>query len=136
VLPGFPPEGEVFRDTKNLALGHRWAISARMVNELTAGFGRFQFLFTQGEANPDFPNVNPFTFQNVSNPVLNTPRTERIVTVPQILDNFHVTSGAHQFSTGFNFRFYRRTSLSINPCARQPRPASPSRQPPASTRLT
>jgi hypothetical protein len=107
VFPGFPPQGEVFRDTKNLALGHRWAISSRMVNELTAGFGRFQFLFTQGEANPAFPDVVPFTFQNVSNPFLNTPRTERIVTVPQILDNFHVTSGAHQFSTGFNFRFYR-----------------------------
>ncbi|MDT7542983.1 MAG: hypothetical protein QOE33_2887 [Acidobacteriota bacterium] len=107
VLPGFPPEGEVFRDTKNLALGHRWAISPRMVNELTAGFGRFQFLFTQGEANPAFPDVNPFVFLNVDNPVLNTPRTERIVTVPQLLDNFHVTSGAHQFSTGFNFRFYR-----------------------------
>lgn len=107
VLPGFPPQGEVFRDTKNLALGHRWAISSRMVNEMTVGFGRFQFLFSQGEANPAFPAVSPFVFQNVDNPELNTPRTERIVTVPQILDNLHVTSGAHQFTTGFNFRFYR-----------------------------
>src|SRR5256714_5768820 len=91
VSPGFPPEGEVFRDTKNLALGHRWTISPRAVNELTMGFGRFQFLFTQGEANPDFPNINPFSFQNVSNPFLNTPRTERAVTVPQVLDNLHIT---------------------------------------------
>src|SRR5256714_1053349 len=107
VFPGFPPEGEVFRDTKNLALGHRWTISPRAVNELTMGFGRFQFLFTQGEANPDFPNINPFSFQNVSNPFLNTPRTERAVTVPQVLDNLSLTRGAHQIGTGFNFRFYR-----------------------------
>lgn len=107
VFPGFPPEGEVFRDTKNLALGHRWTISPRAVNELTMGFGRFQFLFTQGEANPAFPNINPFSFQNVSNPFLNTPRTERAVTVPQVLDNFSLTRGSHQIGTGFNFRFYR-----------------------------
>ncbi|HEV2859688.1 MAG TPA: carboxypeptidase regulatory-like domain-containing protein [Pyrinomonadaceae bacterium] len=107
VFPGFPPQGEVFRDTKNLALGHRWTISPRLVNELTVGFGRFQFLFTQGEANPAFPDVPGFAFQNVSDPFLNTPRTERAVTVPQILDNVHITKGAHQISTGFNFRFYR-----------------------------
>jgi hypothetical protein len=107
VFPGFPPQGEVFRDTKNLALGHRWTISSRLVNEFTMGFGRFQFLFTQGEANPSFPDVNPFSFANVSNPFLNTPRTERAVTVPQVLDNLHITRGAHQISTGLNFRFYR-----------------------------
>jgi hypothetical protein len=107
VFPGFPPQGEVFRDTKNLALGHRWTISSRMVNELTMGFGRFHFLFTQGEANPAFPDIPPFSFQNVDNPFLNTPRTERIVTVPQLLDNLHITKGAHQISTGINFRFYR-----------------------------
>ncbi|MCA1850652.1 MAG: TonB-dependent receptor, partial [Acidobacteria bacterium] len=109
VFPGFPPQGEVFRDTKNLALGHRWTISPRMVNELTLGFGRFQFLFTQGEANPAFPDTVPFSFSNVDNPFLNTPRTERAVTVPQILDNLHITKGAHQISTGFNFRFYRHS---------------------------
>jgi hypothetical protein len=107
VFPGFPPQGEVFRDTKNFALGHRWTISPRLVNELTMGFGRFQFLFTQGEANPAFPNISPFTFQNVSNPFLNTPRTERAVTVPQVIDNLHIARGAHQIGTGINFRFYR-----------------------------
>ena len=107
VFPGFPPQGEVFRDTKNLAIGHRWTISPRLVNELTVGFGRFQFLFTQGEANPAFPDVPSFSFSNVDNPFLNTPRTERIVTVPQVLDNVHITKGAHQIGAGFNFRFYR-----------------------------
>ncbi|MFL6332092.1 MAG: carboxypeptidase regulatory-like domain-containing protein [Pyrinomonadaceae bacterium] len=107
VFPGFPPQGEVFRDTKNFALGHRWTISSRLVNEFTMGFGRFNFLFTQGEANPSFPDTNPFSFINVSNPYLNTPRTQRAVTVPQFIDNLHITHGAHQISTGLNFRFYR-----------------------------
>src|SRR2546422_3076517 len=61
VFPGFPPLGEVFRSTKNLAISYRATISARVVNEFTAGFARFVFLFTQGEANPAFPDVPPYT---------------------------------------------------------------------------
>src|SRR3712207_7577052 len=53
-----------------------------------------------------------FSFQNVSNPYLNTPRTQRAVTVPQVLDNLHITRGAHQISTGFNVRFYRHADRS------------------------
>ena len=37
----------------------------KLVNELTLGFGRFNFLFTQGEANPEFPNVPPFDFSTI-----------------------------------------------------------------------
>src|SRR5262249_28113444 len=59
VFPGFPPEGEVFRATKNLAVSYRRVISSRVVNEFTAGFARFIFLFTQGEANPSFPDIPP-----------------------------------------------------------------------------
>src|SRR3989475_635353 len=61
VFPGFPPLGEVFRATKNLAISYRQTISSRVVNEFTAGFARFVFLFTQGEANAAFPDVLPFT---------------------------------------------------------------------------
>ena len=28
------------------------------------GFSRFVFLFTQGEANPDWPNIAPYSFAN------------------------------------------------------------------------
>ena len=60
LFPGdFPPLGEVFRETSNLALSWRRVISQRMVNELTVGYARFNFLFTQGEANPNFPNILP-----------------------------------------------------------------------------
>ncbi|MBA3321056.1 MAG: carboxypeptidase regulatory-like domain-containing protein [Pyrinomonadaceae bacterium] len=107
VFPGFAPLGEVFRTSRNLAISYRRVLSPRVVNEFTMGFSRFVFLFTQGEANPDFPNIPPFDFANVSEPFNNTPRTARFVTTPQFLDNLSIVSGAHLFRLGFNFRFYR-----------------------------
>jgi hypothetical protein len=107
VYPNNPPQGEVFRRTSNLAIGWRRVISPRVVNELTAGYGRFGFLFTQGEANPAWPDVPPYDFTSLSEPWLNTPRTARWVTTPQVLDNLSVVHGAHVFRGGINFRFYR-----------------------------
>src|ERR1051325_1919679 len=107
VYPDNPPQGEVFRRTSNLAIGWRRVLSPRVVNELTAGYGRFGFLFTQGEANPEWPDVPPYDFASLSEPCLNTPRTARWVTTPQILDNLSVVHGAHVFRGGINFRFYR-----------------------------
>lgn len=106
VFPGFPPLGEVFRSTKNIAISYRRVFSPRVVNELTAGLARFVFLFTQGEANPDWPNVVPYTFNNASLPFINTPRTFRAVTTPQLFDNLSIIKGSHVFRTGFNIRFY------------------------------
>jgi hypothetical protein len=107
VLPGFPPLGEVFRATKNLAVGHRSSITPTIDNEFIVGFARFVFLFTQGEANPDFPNIQPFVFNLASRPFINTPRTFRAVTTPQLMDNLSILKGAHQFRTGVNVRFYQ-----------------------------
>jgi hypothetical protein len=107
VYPDNPPLGEVFRRTSNLAVGWRRVISPRIVNEFTAGFGRFGFLFTQGEANPAWPDVPPYDFNSISEPYINTPRTARWVTTPQVLDNLSIVSGAHVFRLGLNFRFYR-----------------------------
>lgn len=107
VFPGFPPLGEVFRNTKNLAISYRRVFSPRVINEFTTGFARFKFLFTQGEANPDFPNVPGFDFFNLSEPFNNTPRTFRAVTTPQVLDNLSIVAGSHLFRAGFNVRFYR-----------------------------
>jgi hypothetical protein len=107
VFPGFPPLGEVFRTTRNYAASYRRVISPRVVNELTAGLSRFEFLFTQGEANPSWPNVVPYTFANVSLPYINTPRTYRAATTPQVLDNLSIVKGSHVIKTGVNFRFYR-----------------------------
>jgi hypothetical protein len=107
VFPGTAPLGEVYRTTSNFAVSYRRVFSPRVVNELTAGYARFNFLFTQGEANPAFPDVPPFDFFTISEPFNNTPRTARVVTTPQILDNLSITKGSHQFMTGFNMRFYR-----------------------------
>jgi hypothetical protein len=107
VFPGFPPLGEVYRTTRNYAVGIRSVISPRVVNEFTAGLSRFIFLFTQGEANPSFPNVVPYTFANVSLPYINTPRTYRAITTPQYIDNLSVVRGSHVIRTGLNFRFYQ-----------------------------
>ncbi len=114
VFPNGPPLGEVFRRTHNLALSYRRVISPRVINELTAGYARFIFLFTQGEANPNWPDVPPFDFAGstaagttLSEPYINTPRTYRAVTSPQLLDNLSIVHGSHVFRTGVNMRFYR-----------------------------
>ncbi|HEY6403464.1 MAG TPA: carboxypeptidase regulatory-like domain-containing protein, partial [Blastocatellia bacterium] len=108
VFPGdFPPLGEVFRRSHNLAVNYRRTLSPRMVNEFTMGYARFVFTFTQGEADQRFPAVPPFDFASISEPFNNTPRTFRAVTVPQFLDNLSIVSGSHVFRVGANLRFYR-----------------------------
>ncbi|MEK6281607.1 MAG: TonB-dependent receptor [Acidobacteriota bacterium] len=107
VYPDGPALGEVYRRTSNLAVSYRRVISPRIVNEFTAGFARFGFLFTQGEANPSWPDVPPFDFNNLSEAYINTPRTARWVTTPQLLDNLSIVHGAHVFRVGANLRYYR-----------------------------
>lgn len=109
VFPDFPPLGEVYRTTRNFAVSWRHVINPRIVNELTLGVSRFEFLFTQGEANPSWPNVVPYTFatNNITLPYINTPRTYRVVTTPQVLDSLSFIKGSHVIRTGVNLRFYR-----------------------------
>src|SRR4030095_218126 len=57
LYPGFPPMGEVFRRSHNLAVSYRRVISPTVVHEFNMGYARFVLLFPQGEANPDWPNV-------------------------------------------------------------------------------
>jgi hypothetical protein len=107
--------GEVFRSTKGLAAGYRWVVSPRIVNDFTAGFGRFVFLFTQGEANPDWPNIAPYSFSNLTYPLLNTPRTFRAVTAPQFVDNLSFIKGPHVLQMGFNIRLYEHNDVRGQP---------------------
>src|SRR3989475_3779523 len=116
VFPGFPPLGEVNRLGKNLALSYRHTFSPSLVNELTAGFNRFRFLFTFGESNPNFPNPQKVpiwaddcvlgSFANVDLPYCLSPHTARAITAPQLIDNLSWVRGAHTVRTGINFRFY------------------------------
>ncbi|PYS37826.1 MAG: TonB-dependent receptor [Acidobacteria bacterium] len=110
VFPGFPPLGEVYRTTRNFAFSYRSVLSSNVINEMTLGVSRFIFLFTQGEANPAFPNVPPYTFNftpSITLPYINTPRTFRAVTTPQIIDNITFVRGSHAIRAGANIRMYR-----------------------------
>src|SRR5260370_7951687 len=105
VFPGFPPLGDVYRTTKNLAISDRHVFSPSLVNEFTTGFSRFIFLFTHGEANPAYPNAPPYTFANASLPYINTPRTFRAVTTPQFIDNLSVIKASHVIKVAAHARF-------------------------------
>ncbi len=107
VLPGYPARGEVFRPAQNHAFGLRSVLSPRLVNELTLGYSRFQFLFTQGEANPLFPNTPRFTFNNSDVDYTANPRTFRAVNTPQIINNTTYVTGSHVVKFGFNIRMYQ-----------------------------
>ena len=107
VLPGFPTRGEVFRPAYNVAISLRSVLTPRLVNELTLGYSRFDFLFTQGEANPLFPNTPRFTFNNSDVDYTSTPRTQRAVNTYQIINNVTYIAGAHVMKFGGNLRIYQ-----------------------------
>ncbi len=116
VFPGFPPLGEVNRLGKNLSISYRHVFSPSLVNEFTAGFNRFAFVFTFGESNPDFPNPQKVpiwaddrvlgSFVNVDVPYCGSAHTARAITTPQFVDNLSWIHGAHTVRAGINFRFY------------------------------
>ncbi len=107
VLPGFPARGEVFRPAHNIAAGVRSTLSPRLVNEFTVGYSRFDFLFTQGEANPLFPNSPRFTFNNSDVDYTAGPRTQRAVNTYQLINNLTYVAGSHVLKFGGNIRFYQ-----------------------------
>src|SRR5262249_52474057 len=76
-------------------------------NELTLGFSRWQSLFTQGEANPLFPNTPRFTFNNSDVDYTANPHTYRAVNTLQLVENMSFISGKHVFRFGGNLRFYQ-----------------------------
>uniref|UniRef100_Q026X1 TonB-dependent receptor, plug n=1 Tax=Solibacter usitatus (strain Ellin6076) TaxID=234267 RepID=Q026X1_SOLUE len=109
IFPGFPPRGEVYRPASNWALSWRRVITPRVVNELTAGFARFTFLFTYGDSNPQFPNNIPaYTFNNVDVDYIFSPHSVRVLNTPQLIDNISWTRGAHVLKFGANVRLYQQ----------------------------
>jgi hypothetical protein len=115
VLPGLAPEGTVQRNGGSYVASYRRVVSPTIVNELTLGLSRWHFLFTQGQANPLFPNIPAYTYNTVTTPFLNYPETERGVTTPQVIDNLNVIKGSHIIRMGINFRFYRHNDLRGQP---------------------
>src|SRR5262249_4349394 len=85
--------------------------SPSMINSLTLGFSRFDFVFTQGEANPAFPNIPAYSFNNVTTPFSAAPRTERVVTTPQIVEDLTILKGSHIIRIGGNVRLYQHNDI-------------------------
>ena len=113
IFPGFPPRGEVYRPVQNYALSWRTIINPRLVNELTAGFARFTFLFTYGDSNPSFPDKIPaYTFNNVDVDYIFSPHSERTLNTPQLIDNLSWTRGSHVLKFGLNMRLYQQNDQS------------------------
>jgi hypothetical protein len=113
IFPGFPPRGEVYRPAKNFAFSWRTVINPHLINEFTAGFARFTFLFTYGDSNPNFPNNIPaYTFNNVDVDYIYSPHSKRTLNTPQLLDNLTWTRGAHVLKFGYNMRLYQQNDQS------------------------
>jgi hypothetical protein len=114
-FPGFNPQGEVFRDTQNVALSYRSVITPQVVNEFTTGYSRFNFFFSLLESNKVSGILAAIgqecfgtdSFSNIDTPYCNTPHTQRAVSNIQFIDNLSWTKGNHFIRGGFNIRFYR-----------------------------
>ncbi len=99
IFPGFPPRGEVYRPAKNYAFSWRTVITPHLVNEFTAGFARFTFLFTYGDSNPNFPNNIPaYTFNNVDVDYIYSPHSVRTLNTPQLTRQYLLDQGSPQFT--------------------------------------
>ncbi len=109
IFPGFPPLGEVYRKTSNFVAGWRRNISSYVTNDFRFGYSKFNFLFTQGEANPAFPGVQSVDYNLITEPYINTARTQREIFTPQFIDNLSIVKGNHVIGLGLNLRFYRHT---------------------------
>ena len=90
-------------------------ITPSLVNEFTAGFARFIFLFTYGDSNPKFPaNIPAYTFNNVDVDYIFSPHSQRTLNTPQFIDNVSWTRGSHVMKFGVNvsLRFYQQNDQS------------------------
>lgn len=106
VFPNFPPLGEVLRKTSNLVVGWKWNVSPYITNDFRFGYSKFKFTFTQGTANPAFPNVSSVDYTLISEPYINTAQTQREIFTPQFIDNITIVKGNHVIGFGMNLRFY------------------------------
>jgi Carboxypeptidase regulatory-like domain/TonB dependent receptor-like, beta-barrel/TonB-dependent Receptor Plug Domain len=92
-------------DQQGLAVGHKWAISSRLVNEVTAGFTRNILDFADPE-NPRTYEICRGTTCIFQSPFVYWPGTGREPTELQFLDNLTWVRGAHALKGGVNVRQY------------------------------
>jgi len=91
-------------DQQGLAIGHKWTISNRLVNEITGGFTRNVLEF----ADPQHPRTYEICRASCifGSPFVYWPGTGREPTEVQFLDNLTWVRGAHALKGGVNVRQY------------------------------
>jgi hypothetical protein len=92
-------------DQQGLAVGHKWMISDRLVNEITAGFTRNILDFADPE-NPRTYEICRGTTCIFQSPFVYWPGTGREPTEVQFMNNLTWVRGAHAFKGGVNVRHY------------------------------
>ena len=100
--PGLPPWVNTTRRPRNLALSYRKVITPTIVNEVVAGFNRYEFNFINPEAGAaqySLVTINP------SDPYDFSQGNLRRITTFQVVDNLSWNKGAHLFKAGVNFRY-------------------------------
>ena len=92
-------------DQQGLAVGHKWTISNRLVNEITAGYTRNILDFADPE-NPRTYEICRGTTCIFQSPFVYWPGTGREPTEFQFLDNLTWVRGGHAVKGGVNVRQY------------------------------
>jgi hypothetical protein len=91
-------------DQQGAAVGHKWTITDRLVNEVTGGYTRNVLDF----ADPEHPRTYEICRSGCvfTSPLVYWPGTSRKPIESQFLDNLTWLKGAHAFKAGANVRLY------------------------------
>ena len=91
-------------DQQGASVGHKWTLTTRLVNEITAGYTRNVLEF----ADPEHPKTYEICRASCifSSPFVYWPGTSRKPTEVQFLDNLTWMRGTHAFKGGVNVRQY------------------------------
>ena len=89
-------------DQHGAAVGHKWTLTDRLVNEITGGYTRNILIF----GDPMHPRTYEIRTSVISSPFVYWPGTGRKPTEVQFLDNLTWIRGKHAVKGGVNIRRY------------------------------
>ncbi|HTV83233.1 MAG TPA: TonB-dependent receptor [Acidobacteriaceae bacterium] len=98
-FPGQGPSSVYEDNTKGIIAGDTWSISPNMVNDIRYGYIR------QGYSNRGLQTTDLVDFRFLSTTTAETPTNITSVPVNNIVDNFNLNHGKHDFQFGVNLRF-------------------------------
>jgi hypothetical protein len=98
-FPGQGPSSVYEDNTKGIIAGDTWSINPNMVNDIRYGYIR------QGYSNRGLQTTDLVDFRFLSTTTAETPTNITSVPVNNIVDNFNLNHGRHDFQFGVNLRF-------------------------------